>query len=156
MDANAELLAATDCGDIARASAAVEAGASLTAALTAGGSNALQNAAFEGHTGLCLALIELGAPVDARRQDGVNALEIAARNGHTETVQALATAAAKANLKSTADSDDSYTRSPPPAPEGLMQPEQPTTETSVPVIDWSRTETDRDGFLKEEEIIEMG
>ena len=114
MDANAQLLAATDSGDIARASAAVEAGASLTAALTAGGSNALQNAAFEGHTGLCLALIELGAPVDARRQDGANALEIAARNGHSETVQALATAAAKA--KSATDSDDSDTRSPPPAP----------------------------------------
>jgi hypothetical protein len=151
--ANEELLAATDDGDISRALAAVAAGASLTAALTAGGSNALHNAAFEGHAQLCVALIDAGAAVEARRRDGVTALEIAARNGHSETVRTLSLVAAAASdaakvqatsrTDAAAGSAASTARPTPPPPAGSAS----ASSSRIPVVDWRRAETDREGFL---------
>ena len=141
-DAAAELLAATDAGDIPRARAALAAGATLEDTLTAGGSNALHNAAFEGQTGMCAWLLEEGAAVGAARPDGATALDIAAAQGHAETVQVLAMAA----QASRPEPPPASPAAPSPAPS--PEPDSPGAEpTAIPVVDWHRAETDREGFL---------
>ena len=140
-DAAAELLAATDAGDIPRARAALAAGATLEDTLTAGGSNALHNAAFEGQTGMCAWLLEEGAAVGAARPDGATALDIAAAQGHAETVQVLAMAA----QASRPEPPPTSPAAPSPA---RPEPDSPGAEpTAIPVVDWHRAETDREGFL---------
>lgn len=49
----------------------------------------LHEAADLGHTEACMALLELGANLDAQMQDGQTALHVAAFNGHSKTVSAL-------------------------------------------------------------------
>ena len=151
--AAAELLAATDAGDILRAQAALAAGATLTEALTAGGSNALHNAAFEGHTKMVQFLLAEGAAAGAQREtDGVTALDMAATNGHDDTVKVLVAAGAAVTAATTElrpPADDSTT----PATAGSASPgggaAAARMENGIPVVDWRRSETDREGFLSE-------
>lgn len=62
-------------------------GADITACYPGG--TALHGAAFEGHTEMCLLLIEHGVPLDVRNHLGETALEVARQMGHDDTVRVL-------------------------------------------------------------------
>ena len=84
------LKTAIGAGDVGGAAAALAKGATVTQVLTAGGSNALQWAAFKGQAAVCeFLLLNHGAAVDAARKDGMTALFLAAQNGHPEAVSLL-------------------------------------------------------------------
>jgi uncharacterized protein len=59
--------------------------------------NDLIRAAHRGQTEKVLALIKMGADVNAKANDNKTALMWAARNGHTEIVDLLKSAGAKGN-----------------------------------------------------------
>ena len=101
------LSAAIAAGDLAGARAASAAGADLEAGLTAGGSNALQLAAYDGQTEIVRwLLVEAGAAVNARRPtNGFSALHLAAHQGHDAVVQILLSAGADTAAK-TLQGDD--------------------------------------------------
>lgn len=94
--ASVELRAACEANDLARARAAMAAGANLQAALTPLGSAALHIAAFDGKLELASMLVKEGAPVDLRRaSEGLDTpMILACQNGHTEVVELLVSAGA--------------------------------------------------------------
>eukprot|EP00808_Paulinella_micropora_P026996 g45545.t1 len=60
---------------------------------------ALLNAAWEGDVESSTRLLQQGAPVEARNEDGATALILAGNNGHKEVAEALLQAMAEANAK---------------------------------------------------------
>lgn len=85
-------------GDLAALRRTIEAGADVDQREPAGGSTPLIAAALFGRPGTAKALIDAGADVDARNNDGSTALITAALMARTEIVQALLDAGAERGI----------------------------------------------------------
>jgi ankyrin repeat protein len=89
---------AITAGDLAGAKTARAEGASLTAVLTEGGSNALQLSAHSNKLELVRWILTEGAVIDAQRSDGLTALHLAAHGGHAAAADLLLRAGADATV----------------------------------------------------------
>ena len=97
--ANADIWTAAGAGDLGAIKRVVEAGADTNAGDPLLGVTPLSWAALHGHTDAVDLLLELGADVNVRNQDGATALHLAAFLGRAKTVDLLLNRGADVNAR---------------------------------------------------------